>query len=209
MTLAFECWFDFASTYTYPTVMRMPKLAAAHGIEIVWRPFLLGAIFQAQGWQDSPFNIYPVKGRYMWRDLTRLCQWYDIPFHKPTGFPRNGLLPSRIICANPGAPWLTDFIQAVFTANFVHDQDISQQDVIAPILQKLSLDSDAILTQTQAPEVKNALRLQTEEAIKREIFGAPTITVGNAERGYEVFWGNDRVEHAIAWYLDPASLPSH
>ena len=75
-----EFWFDFASTYSYPAALRIDNLARDSHISIVWRPFLLGPIFKAQGWNDSPFNIYPVKGNYMWRDLERTCAELDLPF---------------------------------------------------------------------------------------------------------------------------------
>ena len=70
---AIEFWFDFASTYSYPAVMRVEALAKAKSVDIIWRPLLLGAIFNQYGWNDSPFNIYPIKGQYMWRDLQRIC----------------------------------------------------------------------------------------------------------------------------------------
>jgi 2-hydroxychromene-2-carboxylate isomerase len=66
-----DFWFEFGSTYSYPAAMRVAKLASQHRIDVKWRPFLLGAIFREQGLSDSPFNIYPAKGRYMWRDLER------------------------------------------------------------------------------------------------------------------------------------------
>ena len=69
-----EFWYEFGSTYSYPAVMRIEKLAAQAGVELRWRPFLLGPIFQTLGWNDSPFNIFAAKGRYMWRDLTRICE---------------------------------------------------------------------------------------------------------------------------------------
>src|SRR5262245_51053650 len=68
-----DFWFDFASTYSYPAATRISPLAAIAGVTIRFRPFLLGPIFKAQGWETSPFNLYPAKGRYMWRDLERLC----------------------------------------------------------------------------------------------------------------------------------------
>ena len=67
-----EFWFEFASTYSYPAAMRIEAVAARDDVTVVWRPFLLGPVFAAQGWKDSPFNIYPAKGRYMWRDLERV-----------------------------------------------------------------------------------------------------------------------------------------
>ena len=91
-----EFWFDFASTYSYPAAMRIDRLADATGISVAWRPFLLGPIFAAQGWNDSPFNIYPTKGRYMWRDLERICAKANIPLRHPSRFPRNALLAARV-----------------------------------------------------------------------------------------------------------------
>ena len=70
---AIEFWFEFASTYSYLSVMRIERAAQAAGVDIAWKPFLLGPVFLALGWNDSPFNIYPPKGRYMWRDLERLA----------------------------------------------------------------------------------------------------------------------------------------
>ena len=85
-SLEVEFWFDFASTYSYPASMRVEDVADRYRCGVRWRPFLLGPIFKAQGWTDSPFNIYPVKGRYMWRDLERLCAADKIPFRKPSAF---------------------------------------------------------------------------------------------------------------------------
>jgi 2-hydroxychromene-2-carboxylate isomerase len=86
-----EFWFEFASSYSYPAALRIEEVAQRAGVRLIWRPFLLGPIFKAQGWNDSPFNIYPAKGNYMWRDLQRVCDALGIPFRKPSVFPRNGL----------------------------------------------------------------------------------------------------------------------
>src|SRR5262249_58308624 len=87
-----EFWFEFASTYSYPAALRVEALCHAAAVPLQWRPFLLGPIFVAQGWNDSPFNIYPIKGRYMWRDLERLCGEYGLPGRRPSVVPRNRLL---------------------------------------------------------------------------------------------------------------------
>ena len=85
-----EFWYEFGSTYSYPAVMRIEKLAAQAGVELRWRPFLLGPIFQTLGWNDSPFNIFAAKGRYMWRDLTRICEAEGIPLKLPPAkFPQS------------------------------------------------------------------------------------------------------------------------
>ena len=70
---ALDFWFDFASTYSYLAAARIRPLAAAANVQVRFRPFLLGPIFKAQGWDTSPFNLYEAKGRYMWRDMERLA----------------------------------------------------------------------------------------------------------------------------------------
>mgnify|MGYP001373346485 CR=1 FL=1 len=91
-----EFWFEFASTYSYLSVMRIERAAQAAGVDIAWKPFLLGPVFLALGWNDSPFNIYPPKGRYMWRDLERLAAKEGLPFQRPSRFPRSGVLAARV-----------------------------------------------------------------------------------------------------------------
>lgn len=189
-----DFWFEFGSTYTYPTVMRIEELAARAGVNIQWKVFLLGAIFNRQGWDDSPFNIYPAKGKYMWRDMERICEGLSLPFQLPSRFPRNGLLASRVACMNAGAGWLPAFVRSVFQANFAADQEISEPAVLLNILAELGLDGAAILEEAQSPTGKARLRAQTDEAIALDIFGAPTFLVAG-----EMFWGNDRLEDALAW----------
>ena len=77
-TPVIQFWFEFASTYSYPAAMRIEAAAKARGVVVEWRPFLLGPVFASQGWQDSPFNIYPTKGKYMVRDLERTCAALDL-----------------------------------------------------------------------------------------------------------------------------------
>jgi 2-hydroxychromene-2-carboxylate isomerase len=199
--LALELWFEFASTYSYPAVARIADVAATAHVRVVWRPFLLGPIFQSQGWNDSPFNIYPAKGRYMWRDLERVCAKYGLPFRKPTRFPRNGLLPARVACLAADEPWGPPFVRAVYRANFAEDREIGEPEVIRDILGELGhlgQPADTVLARAEAGESKDRLRRQTDEAVRLGIFGAPTFRVGD-----ELFWGNDRLEDAIAWCTRP------
>jgi 2-hydroxychromene-2-carboxylate isomerase len=192
MTLSF--WFEFASTYSYPAAMRIEALAAERGVKLAWRPFLLGPIFHEQGWDDSPFNIYPVKGRYMWRDLDRICAAHGIPMRHPSQFPRNGLLAARVACWFADAPWLPDFVRAVYRANFAEDLDISAPETVARCLAVSGRDPAALLAEAQAPEAKERLRANTTEAIALGIFGAPSFVIGS-----ELFWGHDRIEDALRW----------
>ena len=101
-----EFWFEFGSTYSYPAAMRIESLALKHNVDVEWRAFLLGPLFKEFGWEDSPFNLYPAKGRYMWQDMKRVCGAYGIPFNRPSKFPRNGVLASRIACRFSDEPWL-------------------------------------------------------------------------------------------------------
>lgn len=191
-----EFWFEFGSTYSYPAAMRVEHLSREAGLTLRWRPFLLGPIFREQGWDTSPFNVYPAKGRYMWRDLERTCEAMRIAFRRPSVFPRNGLLAARIACGFEDAAWVGAFVRAVYGANFGQDREISDRTVIEEILVELRQSPHDILDRAQSPESKERLRVQTEAAVAHGIFGAPTFRVGD-----ELFWGNDRLEQAIAWAL--------
>jgi 2-hydroxychromene-2-carboxylate isomerase len=189
-----EFWYEFASSYSYLSVMRIEPLAAAAGVDVSWRPFLLGPVFLSLGWNDSPFNIYPPKGRYMWRDLARLAEKYDLPFKVPSRFPRNGLLAARVALSGKGAAWVPRFSRAVMTANFAEDLDISSPEVIAKILHALDLPADGLIETATSDPNKLALRQQNDRAGELGVFGAPNFVVDG-----ELFWGNDRLEDALAW----------
>ena len=192
MTIDF--WFEFASTYSYPAAMRIEALAAERNVRVRWNAFLLGPIFGSQGWNDSPFNIYPSKGRYMWRDLERICTAQDIPLRHPSQFPRNGLLAARVACCFSDEPWLPDFVRAVYQANFAEDADVSDPKVISRCLASSGEDPGDLLQEAQSPASKERLRHQVDFATSLGIFGAPSFIVGE-----ELFWGNDRLEDALTW----------
>jgi len=189
-----EFWFEFGSTYSYPAAMRIEALASARGVEIVWRPFLLGPIFGEQGWSDSPFNLQPAKGRYMWRDLERICRAEGIPYQRPSEFPRNGLLAARVACRFSASPWLPDFVRSVYRANFAEDRDITAVETISGCLESAGEEPAPLLPEARTPDSKARLRAQTEEAVRLGIFGAPSFVAQG-----ELFWGNDRLEEALAW----------
>src|SRR5262245_62266484 len=191
-----QFWFEFASTYSYLAAMRIEPLAAARGVPLVWKPFLLGALFNRQGWNDSPFNLFPARGRYMWRDIERQCEKYGLPFRRPSQFPRNSLLAARIACIASGEPWMTDFVRAAYRVNFAEDRDIADPAVMADALRAAGrTHPDEILAAAVTPENKERLRRETDLAWESGVFGAPTLIVDG-----EVFWGNDRVEEAFDWY---------
>jgi len=189
-----QFWYEFASTYSYPCAMRIEGAAKDAGVALEWRPFLLGPIFVAQGWNDSPFNVYPVKGRYMWRDLERVCAKHGVALRRPTTFPRNGLLAARVAQVADDEGWAPDFTRAVYRANFAEDREIGEQDVIVDVIASLGRKPDPVLARAVAPENKERLKRTSEEASRLGLFGAPSFVVGE-----EIFWGNDRLEDALAW----------
>jgi len=190
-----EFWYEFASTYSYPAAMRIEALAEAAGVAVRWRPFLLGPIFKTHGWNDSPFNIYAAKGRYMWRDLERICAADGLPLKLPPFcFPQSGLKAARLALVGERDGWTPAFTRAAFAANYAEQKDISDDSVLAAILGALGVDTGAAFAAAAAPENKEALKRQTAEAEARGLFGAPSFTVGD-----ELFWGNDRLDAALAW----------
>lgn len=189
-----EFWFEFASNYSYISVMRIEALAKAAGVEIKWKPFLLGPIFKSFGWETSPFVLQKEKGEYMWRDMIRQCHKYDIPWQQPSVFPRMSLLPMRVAVVGMQEPWIADFCKAVMQLNFVWDQDINSVDALTEILVRLELPAAEIIQTAVSEPNKLRLRELTDQAMRRKIFGAPTFFVDN-----EMFWGNDRLEDALAF----------
>ncbi len=192
---ALEFWYEFGSTYSYPAAMRIERLAEGAGVTLSWRPFLLGPILKEQGLNDSPFNIFAAKGRYMWRDLSRVCEAEGLALKlPPVRFPQNGLKAARLALVGEGEGWTPPFTRAVFLANYAEQKDISDEATLRAILTGLGADAEAALAEANALPIKERLKQQTEEAAARGIFGAPSFTIGD-----ELFWGNDRLEAALAW----------
>ena len=189
-----EMWFDFASPYSYLAIERIDALAQEAGVRVDLRPFLLGPIFQAQGWNDTPFRLFPGKGAYMMRDIARLADKYGLVYNRPRLFPRMSVLPARIALLGQDEPWGRDFCVAVFRANFQRDLDIQSEDVVHGLLTDLRLDAAALIARGKSEAAKEALRRQVDQARNLGLFGAPTFFVDG-----EMFWGNDRLEDALEW----------
>ena len=149
-----DFWFEFASTYSYLAAFRLDAVAEAAGVEVRWQPFLLGPIFKAQGWNDSPFNLQPAKGRYMWRDMERICAARGLPFRKPDPFPQNGLRAARLALVGAEEGWGPAFSKAVYTAEFGGGADISDRQVLAGVLAAQGVDAEAALAWGLVDEVR-------------------------------------------------------
>ena len=210
-----DFWFEFASTYSYPAAMRIAPLAREAGVTVRFRPFLLGPVFQAQGWSTSPFNLYAAKGGNMWRDLERLCADLKLSFRRPEPFPQNSLLAARVALVGlgtasgeqssgeqssgeqswDGQSWGEQFCRAVFLAEFCEGLQIDDVAVLSDILARLNVKPEPALDAARTDTNKARLRAQTEEAQRLGIFGAPSFVTADGE----LFWGNDRLERALAW----------
>jgi 2-hydroxychromene-2-carboxylate isomerase len=194
-TRTVDFWFEFGSTYSYPAAMRLTPLAKAAGIAVRWRPFMLGPIFRDQGWDTSPFNLYPAKGRNMWRDLERICLALNLQFIRPNPFPQNTLYAARVALIGLAESWGEDYCCAIYRAEFGEGRNVENEETIADVLQNLGQHARAVLQRARSDEIKAQLRAQTEEARQLDIFGSPSFVTADGE----LFWGNDRLEAALNW----------
>lgn len=194
-----EFWYDFASTYSYLSAMRIERSAINAGVEVVWKPFLLGPIFAAQGWNTSPFNLYQAKGRYMFRDMQRLALARGLDFQIPADFPQNSLAAARIALVGADDGWIAAFTRAIYLAQFAEGLDIGKPATLASILGRLpvnlGLDPAKIAVRSSGDDIKARLKLQTAEAARLGLFGAPSFRTSDGE----LFWGDDRLDQAVTW----------
>ncbi len=189
-----ECWFDFASNYSYLAVMRLEAEAARAGVAVAWRPFLLGPLFQAFGWDNSPFVLQPEKGAWVFaQDMPRQCRRLGLPWQRPSRFPRSSVLPARVALLVAAEPWAGAFCRRLMAMNFAEDREIDTPEAVAEALRALGQPAEALIAQALSPTQRPRLRAQTEAARARGLFGAPSFLVGD-----QLFWGNDRLEEALA-----------
>ena len=199
-----EFWYEFASPYSYLAAGRIERLVAGRPIDLLWRPFLLGPIFKARSHDPSPFqNPTPAQRRYRWRDVQRLAAAEGMALRLPSTYPRNGLAAARAALIAIDEGWGPAFTRAVYEANFAEDRDIASPAVIGDVIRALGRDAEGVLDRAASPANKARLIARGEEAVARGIFGAPSFLIGE-----ELFWGNDRLDQAIAWALAPPNLPS-
>lgn len=182
-----DFFWDPASPYTYLAATQIEAIAADCGATVSWKPFLLGKAFEASG-NRPPISV-PAKGKHLFVDLRRWATLYGVPLQFPKSFPVNSVAAERAAIAAANAGKAAEFAQALMGAHWGEGRDISQPDELKAVANSIGLDGEAILAATQDPAVKERLKANTEEAVKRGVFGAPTFFVGD-----EMFWGNDRME---------------
>ena len=191
-----EYYFDFGSPAAYLAFTQLPQLAADTGAAVVWRPMLLGGVFAATG-NSSPVTV-PAKGRYTFTDFSRFAQRYGVPLKRNPAFPINTLILMRIATGLQmrDDPRFTAYVQAVFRAIWVDAQPMGDAATVAQVLQAAGLDAPELLALAAEPAVKDQLKAQTETAVQRGVFGAPTFFVGE-----HMFWGQDRLDFVRAELL--------
>jgi 2-hydroxychromene-2-carboxylate isomerase len=192
-----QVWIEYASTYSYLTVARIGPLAAKHGISLDWKPFWLNPVRVEQG-LGSPFEPFPNKLEYMWRDLERRALRYGLPYRRPSQYPVDSLRTVRVALVAAREGWCQAFTEQVFELHWTEDRLIGSDDNLTAALTALGKEPSAVITQAQRPENKEALKAQTQLARDLRIFGAPSFVVGG-----ELFWGDDRLEDAIERATSP------
>jgi 2-hydroxychromene-2-carboxylate isomerase len=196
MVAQVEFWFEYGSTYTYLTVARIASLAARAGVNVVWKPFLLGPLFAKAGLPEGPFLPFPAKMQYMWRDLERRAKLHGLPYTKPSVYPPSTLQTARVGLVAASEGWCPEFTAAVFKRHWTQDITIGTPQNLRDSIKELGHDPDRTISKAETAGNKAALRSQTEEAQRVGIFGSPSFIVGR-----ELFWGDDRLDDAIAYSL--------
>src|SRR3972149_7191087 len=187
MAKTVEFYFDFGSPYSSRAYKALPGIAAAHGAQIVWRPMLLGGVFKATG-NHSPVEI-PAKGKWMQQDMQRWAARYGAVFRNNPHFPINTLVLMRGAAGMQMRGQDFDkYVEAIFRAMWENPRNLGEPQELAAVLRQAGFDADAFLALVNDPAVKEQLKKNTEEAVARGVFGAPTFFVGE-----EMFWGQDRL----------------
>jgi 2-hydroxychromene-2-carboxylate isomerase len=182
-----EFFFDFGSPTTYLAHTQMPVLAKRTGAEIVYRPMLLGGVFKATG-NQSP-AVIAAKSRWMDSDLKAFAKRYGVPYTRNPWFPINTMMLMRGAVAMQRAGRLTPYADAIFHAMWVEPQNMNDPQTIGGVLAKAGFEPKQMLAEIEKQEIKDALRANTDEAIARGVFGAPTFFVGD-----KMFFGQDRLD---------------
>ena len=186
-----EYFYDFVSPYSYLASTRVESEARRAGGEVRFRPFLLGGVFKATG-NRAPLET-PAKLRHMWVDLQRWARRLSVTLAQPPTFPVASILSLRSALEAERLGKLVPYTHAVFRAYWAEGKDIASPEVLAAVASSAGLDGAAVVA--AAPGYKEALMRQTQEAVDRGAFGAPTFFVP-APGGEEMFVGNDRLELA-------------
>jgi len=193
MVREIDVWFTMASTYTYLTVTRLPQVERECGITFRWRPFHLVAILREM--KHVPFADKPAKSADMWRDITRRATLYGLAPKLPVPYPpKNAARANRIASLGLEQKWGRDFVRASYRRWFEHGDPNGDEPNVSETLRAIGQDAARVIALADRPEREQLLVAETDVARSLGIFGSPTFSFGS-----ELFWGDDRLEDAIAW----------
>jgi 2-hydroxychromene-2-carboxylate isomerase len=196
-----EFFFDFGSPASYLAWTQLPAICRAAGATLVYRPMLLGGVFQATG-NASPITV-PAKGKYMLTDLARFAQHYGVPMRFNPHFPINtlALMRAAVGVQQREPARFEEFVAATFRAMWVDGRNMADAATVGEVLAQAGFDAQAVLALSGDATVKDALKASTEEAVRRGAFGAPTMFVGS-----QMFFGQDRLDF-VREALGPGAQP--
>ena len=192
MSKTVEFYFDLGSPATYLAYTQLPKICERTGSQLTYIPILLGGVFKATG-NASPANV-PAKGRYMFQDLDRYARRYGVPLKFNPHFPINTLMLMRAVTGmqlrHPER--FAAFIDCLFKALWVDGRNLDEPTTVAAVLTENGFDPNEVLTLTADEQIKAALKDNTEKAVQRGVFGAPSMFVDN-----QLFFGQDRLDFVV------------
>ena len=192
MTKSVDFYFDVGSPTAYLAHNRLKQLKLEYGSSVIYHPVLLGGLFKASG-NSSPVTV-PAKGRYMMmEDLPRFAKLYNVSLNNNPHFPINTLNLMRGAVSALNEAYFDTYIDTIFNAIWVESRNMADIDTVIEVLSAAGLDAKAILEATKKPEVKQKLISNTEQAVERGLFGAPTMFVDG-----EMFFGQDRLQFVEA-----------
>ncbi len=194
MAAPIEFYFDFSSPYGYLAAQRIEEVIEEYDREVLWKPFLLGAVFKTTG--AKPALDIPMKGDYARLDLARSARLFDTPFVLPETFPFISVAACR------ASYWLNesdpeeakDLMMALYDTAFGEGRSIATPGEVAAVAEELGHDPDEVLAAVQEPRIKDLLRREVEAAVAKGVFGSPYIIVDD-----EPFWGFDRLDDVALW----------
>ena len=186
-----DFWFTMGSTYSYMSVMRLREKEG--DISFRWRPFHLLIILQEMN--HVPFADKPAKMAYMWRDVARRAEMYGIPASLPAPYPaKQSIVANLVALVGMQEGWGIDFVRAAYRNWFQRGEETGSEPNLSHSLREAGQDPARVLALAESGTTRSLLVQETEEAKRLGIFGSPTFVVGR-----ELFWGDDRLEDAIAW----------
>jgi 2-hydroxychromene-2-carboxylate isomerase len=189
-----DFWFSVGSTYTYLSVMRLAEVEQSCGIAFRWRPFSVRQIMIEM--DNIPFRTKPVKAAYMWRDIERRAAMYGLTARVPAPYPlAQWDLANRIAVLGAIEGWVADYARATYRRWFGQGLEPGSEPNLSESLREIGHNPERVVALAAGSEVTEAYEAATDEARRLGIFGSPTFAVGG-----ELFWGDDRLDDAIAWH---------